>query len=161
MDQNACRETFARLIGEESLALDELAGLLEREHEHIRTNAIEDLKLAMKQRQGCVTRILRVDEERRALCLAFGKSNDLKGLEQLLRWCDPAGTLAPGWQQCTEAAARAQKLNDRNGALVGARLTHVRDRLGALLDDRRGMNTYGRRGLHATVDSGRILAAEA
>ncbi len=161
MDQTTCRETFARLIGEETCALEELSALLEQEHEHLRANAIDELKSAMKQRQGCVTRILRVDEERRALCRAFGRQNDLKGLEQLLLWCDPEGRLAAGWRRCTEAAARAQQLNDRNGAMVGARLTHVRDRLGALLDSRRSMNTYGRRGFHATVDSGRILAAEA
>lgn len=161
MDQNSCRDTFARLIGEETDALGELATLLDREYEHLTANAIEELKAAMKQRQSCVTRILRVDEERKALCRKYGKTNDLAGLEQLMLWCDPELTLAEGWRKCTEAATHAQKLNDRNGTVVGVRLTHVRDRLGTLLDGRRSMNTYGRRGFHAaTVDSGRLLAAK-
>ena len=160
MDQAACRETFARLIGEETHALDELATSLEHEHDHLKANATEELKVAIRQRQGCVTRILKVDEERRALCRSCGRSNDLAGLEQLLLWCDPEGTLVPEWRRCTEAAARAQQLNARNGALVGARLTQVREQLGVLLDSHRSMNTYGRRGVHAVVDAGRLVAAK-
>ncbi len=161
MDPTACRTALARLIGEETSALQELAGLLAAEHGHLVANDVTALQADMRSRQACVTRILRVDEERRVLCRGLGRSHDLQGLEQLMRWCDPEGTLAGSWRQCAEAAGSAQQLNDRNGALVGARLKHVQERLGALLDSRRSINTYGRRGVHAAVDSGSILAAEA
>jgi hypothetical protein len=95
-----------------------------------------------------VARIFRVDEERRALCLDLGHPLDLKGLEDLIRWCDPKGTLAGRWAECSDAAARCRKLNDRNGALVAARLKHVQARLGTLIESRREAVTYGPRGAY-------------
>ena len=161
MDQAACRTLLTRLIGEETSALEELARLLDVEHGHLQANDAAALQQAMRNRQGCVTRILRVDEERRQLCRSLGRPNDLKGLEQVMRWCDPDGTLVEPWRRCAEVAARAQKLNDRNGSLVGARLKHVQDRLSTLLAGRRSMHTYGRRGISSAADSGTLIAAEA
>lgn len=161
MDPAACRATLGRLIDQETGAVTELMSLLEREHEHLLANDVVALREAMRTRQQCVSRILRVDEERRRLCRSLGKPNSLAGLTQLMYWCDPQRTLAAAWQRCAETAARAQQLNDRNGMLVGVRLKHVRDRLGALLEGRRSSHTYGRKGGLPSLDSGRILAAEA
>ena len=161
MDANACRATLARLIGEDIDALTQLMGLLDIEHGYLLANDVTALQEAMRRRQGCVTRILRVDQERAALCRVSGRANSLAGLTQLMRWCDPEGSLAAQWGRCAQLAGQAQQLNDRNGALVGARLKHVQDRLGTLLDNRRGTHTYGRRGQETVMDSGRLLAAEA
>ena len=161
MDQAACRTLLTRLIGEETDALEELVRLLGIEHGYLQANDATALQAAMRNRQGCVTRILRVDEERRQLCRGLGRSNDLKGLEQLMHWCDPNGTLVEPWRRCAEVAGRAQQLNDRNGSLVGARLKHVQGRLSTLLDGRRSMHTYGRRGIRSAADSGSLIAAEA
>lgn len=160
MDQATCRDRMRTLISEESSALTELAAMLDREHGHLTANDLAGLDSAMRERQRCVARILRVDEERRALCRALGRPHDLKGLELLLRWCDPQGTLAAEWARCSAAAARCRGLNDRNGALVGARLKHVQARLGALLASRRESITYGPRGMYSEVPAGRIVATE-
>jgi len=77
----------------------------------------------------------------------MGHSQDLKGLEELIRWCDSKGTLARGWAECSAAADKCRQLNDRNGALVAARLTHVQARLGVLIESHRETVTYGPRGL--------------
>src|SRR5580698_2598097 len=122
MDQAQCREKLGRLISDEATGLNELATLLDREHGFLEANDVTSLEGATRERQRCVARIFRVDEERRALCRDMGRDVDLKGLEDLLRWCDPRGSLAGNWAQCSEAAARARGLNDRNGALVAARL---------------------------------------
>ena len=161
MDQAKCREKLGRLIGDECTALNELSTLLEREHGFLQENDVVSLEGATRERQRCVARIFRVDEERRALCLDLGRPLDLKGLEDLIRWCDPKGTLAGRWTECSEAAARCRMLNDRNGALVAARLKHVQARLGTLIESRREAVTYGPRGAYSQASSGRVVATEA
>jgi flagella synthesis protein FlgN len=161
MEPAPCREQLGKLIADEDRALNELAVLLDREHEYLEANDVVALEGAARERQRCVARIFRVDEERRTLCRDLGYAVDLKGLEDLLRWCDPQGTLAAGWARCSASAANARRLNDRNGALVGARLKHVQARLGALIDSRREPVTYGPRGAYAQASSGRVVATEA
>jgi flagella synthesis protein FlgN len=161
MDQAKCRETMARLLSEECMGLDELSTLLDREHRYLEANDVVSLEGATRERQRCVSRIFRIDEERRTLCRDMGRSLDLTGLQDLIRWCDPKGTLATGWAECSAAAARCRRLNDRNGALVGARLKHVEARLGTLIDSRRESVTYGPRGAYSHAAAGRVLATEA
>jgi len=161
MDQSQCRERLGRLMGEESSALNELSVLLEREHGYLEANDVVSLEGATRERHRCVGRIFRIDEERRSLCRDMGYTLDLKGLEELIRWCDPKGTLAGGWAECFAAADRCRRFNDRNGALVAARLTHVQARLGTLIDSRRETTTYGPRGGYSQASSGRVLTTEA
>jgi flagellar biosynthesis/type III secretory pathway chaperone len=161
MDPTQVREKLGNLIRDEHLALNELSTLLDREHGFLEANDVTSLEGATRERQRCVARIFRVDEERRALCRDMGRDVDLKGLEDLLRWCDPRGSLAGTWAQCSEAAARARSLNDRNGALVAARLKHVQARLGTLISSRRDASTYGPKGAYSQASTGRVLTAEA
>ena len=160
MEAGECRERLVRLIGEERSALDELAALLEREHGYLLENDVAALAAESRTRQRCVARIVKVDQERRDLCSARGYSLDLQGLQQLLRWCDPQGSLSGAWSQCSAAAARCRTLNDRNGALCGARLQHVQARLEALIQGRRESLTYGPRGASGVTPAGRVLVTE-
>jgi flagellar biosynthesis protein FlgN len=161
MEQAQCRHTLGRLMAEESHALNELSALLEREHGFLEANNVIALEEASRERQRCVTRIFRIDEERRTLCRDQGYALSLEGLEQLIRWCDPNGTLASGWATCSAAAARCRQLNDRNGALVSARLQHVQARLGTLIDAHRETVTYGPKGGYSQSAQGRVVATEA
>jgi flagella synthesis protein FlgN len=161
MDRTRCREKLGNLITDENLALNELSALLDREHGFLEANDVVSLEGATRERQRCVARIFRVDEERRNLCRDLGRPLDLAGLEDLIRWCDPNRTLAGRWAECSDAAAQCRKLNDRNGALVAARLKHVQARLGTLIDSRREAVTYGPRGAYGQASSGRVLTTEA
>ncbi len=161
MEPSECREKLRRLIAEESRGLKELSTLLDREHGYLESDDVVSLESAALQRQECVARIFKIDEERRALCGALGYSVDLKGLEDLIRWCDPKGTLVAGWAECSAAAAECRQRNDRNGALVAARLQHVQARLGTLIATRRDTVTYGPRGGYGPSASGRMLTTEA
>src|SRR5215475_661153 len=161
MDQAQCRAKLGGLMSDEKRALNELSTLLEREHGYLEANDVTSLEGATKERQQCVARIFRVDEERRSLCVTMGYSLDLKGLETLIRWCDPKGTLGAGWAECSAAALRCRQLNDRNGALVAARLKHVQARLGTLIEGRREPVTYGPRGAYGSSSAGRVVAIEA
>jgi flagellar biosynthesis/type III secretory pathway chaperone len=161
MDPARCRDKLGRLIGEESAALKELSTLLDHEHEFLQANDVVSLEGATRERQRCVARIFHIDEQRRALCLDLGRPLDLKGLEDLIRWCDPKGSLAGRWAECSQAASQCRTRNDRNGALVAARLKHVQARLGTLIESRRETVTYGPRGAYNQAASGRVVTTEA
>lgn len=160
MEPAACRERLSQLIAEEATALDELATLLERERELLAANDVAALDTTIRQRQRCVGRVLRADDARRALCQELGRPADGPGIEQILRWCDPRGTLAAGWKRCAAGAARCRTLNDANAALVGARLKHVQERLAALIRDRGETVTYGRQGGYAAGRLGGVVRTE-
>lgn len=161
MDPQTCREHLSRLISQETTALGELAMLLDREFAYLNDSDVEALHAAMRERNQCVARILKVDDERRGLCRTLGRPHDLKGLEALLTWCDPHGTLASAWAHCTAAAIKSRGLNDRNGALAGARLQNVQARLGMLIDGRRQTVTYGPRGTCSVAAGRHGLSREA
>jgi flagella synthesis protein FlgN len=161
VDPASSRETLASLISQESAALVELATLLEREHGCLVANDVESLELAMADRQQCVGTIVRIEEERRSMCRMMGFSNDLPGLEKLLAWCDPSGSLKPLWAECAKRGARCRELNDRNGALVNARLKRVEALLGALTGQPSEGSTYGRAGAYKTPSTGRVLTTQA
>src|ERR1700679_2808168 len=149
MDPALCRDKMSKLINEESTGLATLMELLEHEHGLLLAGDAVALGAAINERQRCVGRIARVDDERRALSRARNLPLDAKGLESLLRWCDPAGTLAARWAECAAAAARCRMLNDRNGALVGTQLSHVRARLGTLIQSSPEPLPYRANGAHA------------
>jgi len=161
MQPGPCREQFAQLLSDELAGLTELAALLEHEHELLVANDVTALESAMHARQGCVTRIMKVDEERRSLCRMLGYAADLPGMERLLRWCDPQATLAARWSECAARTVKCRELNDRNGALVSARLKRVQALLGVLIGRGRESNTYGRRGASEWGSVGSVVTAEA
>jgi flagella synthesis protein FlgN len=161
VDQSACREQFATLLTQESGALDTLAGLLEREHALLVANDVSALETAMAERQTCVGALLRVDEERRSMCRMLGHSADMAGLERLLAWCDPSGTLKSRWADCAKRGTRCRELNDRNGALVIARMKRVETLLGALTGRPGESATYGPTGSSSASRAGSVLTTQA
>ncbi len=161
MDPTQCRERIGKLIAEESAGLTQLADLLEHEYGLLTAGDLDGLSAAINERQRCVGRIARIDDERRTMCRALNLPLDAQGLEAVMRWCDPDGTLSSRWAECAAYAARCRVLNDRNGALVTTHLQHVRARLGALLQSTRETLTYHRNGAYSQGGVGRVLAAEA
>lgn len=160
MEPELCREALARIIAEETAGLSELAALLDREHVLLGAADIQALNAAIAARKLCLLRIVRAGEERNALLRGLSYSCNAAGLEDFIRWCDAGGELRRGWQACTAAAAHCRTLNDRNGALVSARLQHVQARLGVLLNGRPDPVTYGRKGGYALPSLGRVLTTE-
>jgi flagella synthesis protein FlgN len=162
VDPVVCRESLATLLAQETAALDELAKLLEHEHALIVANDIEGLDEAMQRRQETMSRLLNIENERRELCRMHGRSADVAGLESLLAWCDSHGTLKARWAECAQNAIRCRELNDRNGALVFARMKRVETLLGALTGQAKESPTYGPKGAYsASSAAGRVLAVEA
>jgi flagellar biosynthesis protein FlgN len=156
-----CREALASILSTEVAQLTELASLLDREHALLVANDIETLEGVMSQRQVAVGKLLTAEEERRNLCRMHGRGVDAAGVLQLMAWCDPRGMLKAQWEQCAQGATRCRELNDRNGALVMARMKRVETLLTALTGQPREVPTYGPKGAYAPARSGRVLATEA
>jgi flagellar biosynthesis protein FlgN len=162
VDSAACRESLATLLSQETSSLAELAGLLDHEHALLVANDVEALETAMEKRQVTIGRILRIEDERRALCRAHGRNADAAGLEQLLAWCDPTGSLKSRWAECANVTTRCRDLNARNGALVTARMRRVATLLNTLTGQPvEASPTYGPQGAYTAPRSGRVLATEA
>src|SRR4051794_39887226 len=94
-DPTYCREQLATQVAGENLELAALEGLLTQEHALLQAGDAEGLDKAATARQHCIGQILRIEDERRALCRASGRSDDTAGLHSLLAWCDPTGLLMP------------------------------------------------------------------
>jgi flagellar biosynthesis/type III secretory pathway chaperone len=159
LDRDVCREHLAEVLVEEAGLLEELRTLLEREYEVLGTKdpiAVEKTVLARQERMGALAR---VEEHRRSLCSLHGYSPDYAGLEGLMVWCDPHGTLVSRLRECAKRAADCRDLNDRNGTLVAAKLKRVEGLLGALTVRTSSADTYNSQGSNAPSRPGRVLGA--
>ena len=159
LDRDVCREHLAEVLAEEAALLGELRTLLEREYEVLGTKdaiAVEQAVLARQERVGALAR---VEEHRRSLCSLHGYSADYAGLEGLMLWCDPQGTLVSRLRECAKSAADCRDLNERNGTLVSAKLKRVEGLLGALTGRSSSADTYNANGSNAPTRPGRVLGA--
>jgi flagellar biosynthesis protein FlgN len=160
VDPVVCRDHLEKLIAEESGALDQLQGLLDREHELLVANDVDGLERAGQARQTCIGVLMRIEDDRRALCRALNVPADATGLDRLLAWCDPSKALRRRWAECGERATSCRKLNDRNGALVAARLNRVQGMLDIVTGRADQSKVYGRQGaFQAQARAGRSLAS--
>jgi flagellar biosynthesis/type III secretory pathway chaperone len=159
LDRDVCHEHLAEVLTEEASLLVELRALLEREYEVMGTKdaiAVEKTVLLRQERMGALAR---VEEQRRSLCSMHGYSPDHAGLERLMVWCDPQGTLVSLLRQCAKCATDCRDLNDRNGSLVAAKLKRVEGLLGALTGRGSSADTYSSTGSTAPTRPGRVLGA--
>ncbi len=159
MDPTVCREHLTALLSEEAGLLGKLEGLLDREHEVLKGKDVAALNATALERQECIGALARLEEQRRSLCRLHGHTPDLPGLEKLMTWCDPSGSLMSRLRLCADGAARCRDLNDRNGTLVNARLKRVEGLLGVLTGRGQPGNTYGPKGGYASSRAGRVLGA--
>jgi flagellar biosynthesis protein FlgN len=159
LDPNVCREHLERLLAEEVNALARLATLLDREHEILLANDVEELDNAGEARQACVGELVRIDDERRSLCRLMNVPADAAGLDRLLTWCDPSHNLKRRWASCAERAESCRQRNDRNGALVSARLKRVEGLLDVVTGRANQPKVYGRQGaFEMSPRAARVLA---
>lgn len=132
MDLSLTRENLEQLLAVEAKALAQLDELLDQEHRMITADNIEGLEQTGAAREICITDLLKIDAERLSLCRLAGLSADHVGLNQLLNWCDPQGTLQTRWEQSVATISHCRSLNERNGALVNTRLKRVEGLLDTL-----------------------------
>jgi flagellar biosynthesis/type III secretory pathway chaperone len=161
LDPSLCRNQLAGLLSEEAAALALLETQLQREHSMLTNNDVDGLEAAGNDRQACVGRLLRIEDERQSVCRQFGQPTDYRGVEALLKWCDPAASLLGTLQSCTDLATRCRDQNLRNGALVNARLQRVSNLIGMMDSGAQSTRTYGRLGTSATPSTSGSFSASA
>ncbi len=93
----------------------------------------------------------------------LGRDADLAGISAMLAWCDPQGTLAPTLNDHARLSGLCREQNERNGALVGARMARISNMLGMLAGSNAAPSVYGRSGTQgpAVPVAGRLVAARA
>jgi len=146
VDPKVCREHLSRLVTEEISALSRLEVVLDSEHEYLVANDIEQLASVAETRQDCISSLLRVEDERRSLCRTMKLPTDPTGIERLLAWCDPSRALHRRWADCMQLATSCRTRNDRNGALVSARLKRVEGVFDVLTGRANQPKVYGKGG---------------
>jgi flagellar biosynthesis/type III secretory pathway chaperone len=163
LDPIACRTQLERLLRDETTLLQVLEQQLDGEYALLKANDIESLEQASGSRQDTVMRLLRLEDERRQLCRLLGKGADPAAVSAVLKWCDPQGTLSEAYSRCASQALRCREQNDRNGALVAARLQRVSSMLGALTPAGPAGELYGPGGGTAggQTHAGRVLTVSA
>jgi len=124
-----------RLLADEQTQLNRLHELLLSESAVLRGDDVAAIERVGAERHECTSNLMRLDSERRELCRMLSHETGRDGFEQLLRWCDPEGTLHRQWQANLSVARRCKDHNDRNGAVVSVRLNHVQKLLTAIRGD--------------------------
>jgi len=161
LDARLCREHLARLLRDETTALAELEVQLDSEYAALSKRDITALEEASDARAWQMTRLVKLEDERRSACTLYGYPPTLQGMAALLDWCDPARTLADSYHECVTRALRCRDYNNRNASLVNARMTRIESMLGALSSDVAPARIYGRDGAARANAAGRLLSAEA
>ena len=161
METDASRECLAGLLSEEATELRLFEELLEQEHEAIIAKDMEKIDATARSRQDRTGSLARIEAQRRLLCRMHGLSADRPGLEALMGWCDPEGSLLPTLRDCAERAVRCRDLNDKNGTLVAALLQHVERRLAVLRGESNTSVVYGPRAVPAAGSQSRRVLGSA
>ena len=145
-DVEVCREHLGSLLTEEVDALRELEDVLKREHDVLGARNVAAIERTALVRAQMMGDLARTEEQRRTLCTMHGYTPDWLGLESLMSWCDPDGTLLSRLRECAQRATRCRDLNVKNGTLVAARLKQVEGMLSALTGGASQPVTYGPNG---------------
>jgi flagellar biosynthesis/type III secretory pathway chaperone len=126
------RTHLSRILVEEAQLLIELHAVLEQETAVVTGEDPDAIARIGSNRHRCVNRLAQLASERAdtGRMLSFG--NDGAGLAKLFDWADPSATLRAKWNANLELARRCKSINDRNGAIVVAKLDRVQKLLGKL-----------------------------
>jgi|HubBroStandDraft_1064217.scaffolds.fasta_scaffold17545_3 flagellar biosynthesis/type III secretory pathway chaperone len=123
---------LSRILAEEAQLLAELESVLEKETDIVSGDDAEAIQRIGSNRHQCVERLSQLGVERidTGRMLSFGA--DATGLSKLFDWADPSRSLRARWAVNLELARRCKALNDKNGAIVAAKLDRVQKLLGHL-----------------------------
>jgi flagellar biosynthesis/type III secretory pathway chaperone len=154
-----CREHLGTLLTEEVDALRELEDVLVREHDVLGARNVAAIERTALVRAQMMGDLARTEEHRRSLCTLHGYTPDWIGLQSLMSWCDPEGTLLSRLRECAQRAMRCRDLNLKNGTLVAARMKQVEGMLNALTPRVNQPVTYGPKGMAPRANRSHDLGA--
>jgi len=121
-----------RILAEEGRLLGELESVLTQETEVLRGEDAQAIERIGDNRHRYISSLSQLDAERADTCRMLSFGNGRGALDRLLDWADPSTDLRRRWSSNLEAARRCKAINDRNGAIVAAKLGRVQQLLGKL-----------------------------
>lgn len=123
---------LGRILSEEAQLLTELHSVLLQETAIVSGDDADAIERIGSNRHRCVDGLSRLAAERSdtGRMLSFG--SDGAGLAQLFDWADPTTALRTKWTTNLDLARQCKRVNDRNGAIVAAKLDRVQKLLGEL-----------------------------
>jgi flagellar biosynthesis/type III secretory pathway chaperone len=132
VERSDVQQHLNRILVEEAQLLSELQTVLEQETDILCGDDAEAIQRIGSNRHRCVDRLsgLGVERNDASRMLSFG--TDRVGLEKMFDWADPSGALRARWSSNLELARRCKSFNDKNGAIVAAKLNRVQQLLGKL-----------------------------
>jgi flagellar biosynthesis/type III secretory pathway chaperone len=130
------QQHLSRILAEEAQLLSELESVLQLETDIVGGNDAEAIQNVGSNRHRCVDALSRLGVERMETGRMLSFGDDATGLNKLFDWADPSRALRARWSVNLELARRCKAINDRNGAIVAAKLDRVQKLLGHL----RGVN---------------------
>jgi flagellar biosynthesis/type III secretory pathway chaperone len=145
LQRDDIHQHLIRILAEERRLLGELESVLKRETDILRGDDAHAIERIGDSRHGYIDTLSKLDAERADACRMLSFGNGPNGLARLYAWADPSGGLRQDWNANLALARRCKALNDRNGAIVLAKLGRVQQLLGKL----RGTTpepVYGARG---------------
>jgi flagella synthesis protein FlgN len=125
LDDALLADHMRELLDQEAALLARLETLLAEETDALRGDDFAQLERVGAERHGCVGSLMSIDSERRSACRMLGLGEDGPQFEVLLDRCDRSGRLKQRWRTGLQVAARCKDRNERNGAVVAAKLRRV------------------------------------
>ena len=126
------QQHLSQILAEESQLLIELQGVLQLETDILCGEDAEAIQRIGNNRHRCVDRLSQLGVERSDASRMLSFGTDRVGLEKMFDWADPTRTLRTKWSSNLDLARRCKALNDKNGAIVAAKLGRVQQLLGKL-----------------------------
>ncbi|HEX4376022.1 MAG TPA: flagellar protein FlgN [Steroidobacteraceae bacterium] len=134
LDRADVRRHLEQILTEESGLLVTLQTVLEAETAIVSSEDATAIANIGSNRQRCVDRLFQLGEERSQTSHMLSFGSDPAGLESMFEWADPSRHLRNRWSNNLQLARHCKALNERNGAIVAAKL----DRVQQLLQKLRG-----------------------
>jgi flagellar biosynthesis/type III secretory pathway chaperone len=132
MARHDVQKLLSGILAEEGQLLLELHRVLEQETDVVSGEDADAIARIGTNRHRCVNRLAQLAAERSdtGRMLSFG--SDGAGLARLFDWADPDAMLHAKWNANLELARRCRSINEKNGAVVAAKLDRVQKLLGKL-----------------------------
>jgi flagellar biosynthesis/type III secretory pathway chaperone len=123
---------LTRILAEEARLLAEFEAVLRQETEVLSGDDTDAIQHIGNNRQRYVEALTRLEAERADSCRMFSFGAGRGALERLFEWADPSAALRRKWSANLELARGCKAINDKNGAIVAAKLGRVQQLLGKL-----------------------------
>jgi flagella synthesis protein FlgN len=132
VQRDEVQQHLTRILAEEGRLLGELETVLQEETEVLRGEDAQAIEHIGDRRHRYIDTLSKLDAERADTCRMLSFGSDRGALDRLFEWADPGAGLRQRWSSNLELARRCKAINDRNGAIVAAKLGRVQQLLGKL-----------------------------